>query len=79
MINGRSHITVMVLDLVRDSITSRLRQAEGGPMWREEEGGGKERGGEREEGGEEKEEGEREEKGGKREEGEGGGGENREE
>ena len=42
MINGRSHITVMVLALVRDSITCRLRQAEGGPVikkgW---EGGGK--------------------------------------
>ena len=32
MINGRSHITVMVLALVRDSITCRLRQAEGGPI-----------------------------------------------
>ena len=32
MINGRSHITAMVLALVRDSITCKLRQAEGGPM-----------------------------------------------
>ena len=32
MINGRSHMTVMVLALVRDSITSKLRQAEGGPI-----------------------------------------------
>ena len=45
MINGRSHITVMVLDLVRDSITCKLRQAEGDPMWRE--GGGRRREGER--------------------------------
>ena len=32
MINGRSHVTVMVLALVCDSITCRLRQAEGGSV-----------------------------------------------
>ena len=31
MINGRSHITVMVLALVRDSTTCKLRHGEGGP------------------------------------------------
>ena len=31
MISGRSHITVMVLALVRDSTTCKLRHGEGGP------------------------------------------------
>ena len=32
MISGRSHITVMVLALVRDSRTWKLRAADGGPI-----------------------------------------------